>query len=145
MPPQVHRMNRHPGSSRFQERAFTLVELLVVIVVIAILAAITLNIAGGVNQKATMDKARAEIAAISNALEQYKSVNDTYPPAGTSNTVPLDLIEPFYQATKYLTNGSGQLMDPYDNAYKYKVPGDNKPASFDLWTTDRNGNTLGNW
>ena len=123
-----------------KKEGFTLIELLVVITVIAILAAITLNIAGGVNQKATMDKARAEIAAISNALEQFKSVRDHYPTNATIEEEPLIMnssinsIQPFYADTKYLTNKDGHLLDPYGNAYNYKHPGDNNPASFDLWS-----------
>jgi general secretion pathway protein G len=137
---------RFPVSS---SPAFTLIELLVTVTVIAILAGITLGAMGGVNQKATRDKTKAEIAAISNALEQYKSVNDSYPTAGGNSTVPFAAtgatIRPFYIANKVQTNSSGQLQDPYGNAYKYKTPGDNNPASFDVWTTDSKGNTIGNW
>jgi general secretion pathway protein G len=140
---------RVPVSGFRSRLAFTLIELLVTITVIAILAGITLGAMGGVNQKATRDKTKAEIAAISNALEQYKSVNDSYPTAGGNSTVPFAAtgatIRPFYIANKVQTNSSGQLQDPYGNAYKYKTPGDNNPASFDVWTTDSKGNTIGNW
>ncbi len=129
--------------------AFTLIELLVTVTVIAILAGITLAAMGGVNQKATRDKTKAEIAAISNALEQYKSVNDTYPTAGGNSTVPFaetgQTIRPFFIANKVQTNATGELQDPYGNTYKYKTPGDSNPASFDVWTTDSKGNTIGNW
>ena len=141
---------RSPLSAfRSSSPAFTLTELLITITVIAILAGITLAAMGGVNQKATRDKAKAEIAAISNALEQYKSVNDSYPAAGGNNTVPFGTngatIRPFYIANKVQTNASGQLEDPWGKAYKYQTPGDNNPASFDVWTTDSKGNTIGNW
>jgi general secretion pathway protein G len=140
---------RFPVSGFRSRLAFTLIELLVTITVIAILAGITLGAMGGVNQKANRDKTKAEIAAISNALEQYKSVNDSYPTAGGNSTVPFAAtgatIRPFYIANKVQTNSSGQLQDPYGNAYKYKTPGDNNPASFDVWTTDSKGNTIGNW
>ena len=139
---------------RINRSGFTLIELLVVITVIGILAAITLNIAGGVNQKAAMDKARAEIAAISNALEQYKNVKDYYPTNATTNpenlcltntNAPEDSIMPFYQASKVLTNAAVELLDPYGNPYQYRYPGINNPASFDVWTTDSKGNIIGNW
>ena len=143
---------RFPVSS---SPAFTLIELLVTITVIAILAGITLAAMGGVNQKATRDKTKAEIAAISNALEQYKSVNDTYPTAGGNSTVPFAssgnaTIRPFYIANKVQTNSSGELQDPYGKAYLYQVPGTKNPASFDVWSAGKDGcgasdDDIGNW
>ena len=145
----------HPAISPAPRPAgFTLIEILVTITVIALLAGLTLAAVGGVNQKASRDKAKAEIAAICNALEQYKSVNDSYPPAGTGGTVPFtptgETIRPFYIANKIETNSSGQLQDPYGNAYLYKKPGNKNPASFDVFSTGKDGaaNTtddIGNW
>jgi general secretion pathway protein G len=130
--------------------AFTLIELLVVVTIIAILAGLTLAISGGANQKAAMDKARAEVTAIANALEQYKIANDSYPAAGGNGTVPIATIRPFYQAAQIQTNSSGQLEDPYGNAYQYRSPGTRNPASFDVFSRGRDGsqNTtddIGNW
>jgi general secretion pathway protein G len=127
--------------------AFTLIELLVTITVIAILAGITLGAMGGVNQKATRDKTKAEIAAISNALEQYKSVNDTYP-----SSITFSVIGPFYIANKVQTNSSGELQDPYGKAYQYSTAttGMKNPASFDVWSKGKDGisstsDDIGNW
>ena len=133
--------------------AFTLIELLVTITVIAILAGITLAAMGGVNQKTTRDQAKAEIAAISNALEQYKSVNDSYPAAGGNSTVPFAetgaTIRPFYIANKVQTNSSKQLLDPYGNTYRYQLPGSKNPASFDVWSIGKSSSDstddIGNW
>ena len=136
--------------------AFTLIELLVTITVIAILASLTLAAVGGVNQKAYRDQAKAEIAAICNALEQFKSVNDYYPVAGGNGTVPFAssgnaTIRPFYIANKISTNASGQLADPYGNAYLYSTnrSGMKNPASFDVWSTGKSSSDstddIGNW
>ena len=133
--------------------AFTLIELLVTITVIALLAGLTLAAVGGVNQKSYRDKAKAEITAISNALEQYKSINDTYPAASGNGTVPFassgETIRPFYIANKIETNSSGQLTDPYGNAYLYIMPGSKNPASFDVWSTGKSSSDstddIGNW
>ena len=132
--------------------AFTLIELLVTITVIAILAGITLAAMGGVNQKATRDKAKAEIAAISNALEQFKSINDKYPAAGAGLYVPFastgETIRPFYIANKIETNATG-LLDPYGNTYRYQLPGSKNPASFDVWSIGKSSSDstddIGNW
>lgn len=142
-----------PSPLRSRVSAFTLIEILVTVTIIAIIAGITLAAMGGVNQKATIDKTRAEIAAIANALEQYKSINDTYPPAGGSGTVPFATsgnatIAPFYQANKIQTNSSGQLIDSFGNAFLYQVPGTKNPASFDIWSKGRDSasnDDIGNW
>jgi general secretion pathway protein G len=60
-------------------RAFTLVELLVVMAVIAILIGISLAAMSGVQDGAARSRARTEIAAISTALESYKLDNGAYP------------------------------------------------------------------
>ncbi len=134
--------------------AFTLVELLVVISIIAVLVGFTLAALRGAKEKAFLDTARAEISAIANAVEQYKMVNDSYPPPGSNNTVPFasgsNSIRPFYSAARFKTNAVGQLADPYGNAYKYEAPGVKNPASFDVFSHGRDAvpNTdddIGNW
>jgi general secretion pathway protein G len=148
---------RFPVSGFRSRLAFTLIELLVTITVIAILAGITLAAMGGVNQKATRDKTKAEIAAISNALEQFKSVRDDYPTnSDTNNFYPLVMtndvnsIQLFFIANKIQTSSSNQLLDSYGNAYLYKKPGTKNPASFDVFSRGRDGLTntsddIGNW
>lgn len=72
-------------SSRFvvypsqRSKGFTLLELLVVITVIGVLSAITFGIASGVQDAQNRAKARAEIAAISQAIESFKSKSGDYP------------------------------------------------------------------
>lgn len=62
-----------------RRRGFTLVELLTVMAVIAILAALTLQVSGFVQKKAAMSRAESEIKALEAACESYKSDNGTYP------------------------------------------------------------------
>jgi prepilin-type N-terminal cleavage/methylation domain-containing protein len=59
--------------------SFTLVELLTVMAIIAILLGILLAAMSGVMRTASRDRARAEIQAMSAALESYKSDNGIYP------------------------------------------------------------------
>src|SRR5437016_9867211 len=65
-------------------RAFTIIELLVVITIIIILGSLILSTVGYVQKKGARSRAEAEIAAISAALENYKADNGIYPT--TANT-----------------------------------------------------------
>ncbi|HEY6071296.1 MAG TPA: type II secretion system protein, partial [Chthoniobacterales bacterium] len=66
---------------------FTLIELLVVIAVIIILAGLILSTVGYVQKKGAHSRAEAEIAAISAALENYKSDNGIYPADPNTNSL----------------------------------------------------------
>ena len=59
--------------------SFTLVELLTVILIIAILMALTIAASEGVLNMAARSRARSEIAAMGSALENYKTDNAIYP------------------------------------------------------------------
>lgn len=67
--------------------AFTLIELLTVIAIIAILAGITYGISAGIYQRQARTTAQAELSAISSALEAYRSQYGMYPIADTGNAV----------------------------------------------------------
>lgn len=66
--------NRRPG--------FTIVELLIVIVVIAILAAITIVAYSGLQQRARDSQRQSELSTIQKVLELYKANNGAYPACG---------------------------------------------------------------
>jgi general secretion pathway protein G len=82
LPAREARLNRQAG-----KRAFTLIELLTVIAIIAILAAITFGVVKGVNERAAIGQAKGELASLSQALELYKMQYGDYPRVGTSNAV----------------------------------------------------------
>ena len=60
-------------------RAFTVLELLIVISLIAILASITLVIGRSVTERSKIAQAKAEMAVLAAALEQYKQQYGDYP------------------------------------------------------------------
>src|SRR3546814_12136180 len=66
---------------RSAEHGFTLVELMVVIVIIGLLATIVAINVIPATDTARVEKARADIATIEQALEQYRLDNLTYPSA----------------------------------------------------------------
>lgn len=61
------------------QRGFTIVELLIVIVVIGILAALVLNTFAGVQKRARDTERQTDATAISTQLERYYADNGKYP------------------------------------------------------------------
>ena len=143
--------------------AFTLVELLVVIAIIVILAGLLLSTSGFVQEKAGIERAKNEIAAISTALEAYKLDNGTYPqqPAAKADSdsddstkILISELMPTNAGTKVYfsvpkkmlsdTNSpaTSYLNDPFGNSYHYQFPGDTNrsgEAFFDLWSEGKAG------
>ena len=148
-----------PRPSR--QLGFTLIELLVVIAVIAILAGLVLQTAGYAQKKAARSRAEAEIAALSAALENYKSDKGDYPKwtnttttsSGNNALVRAELAPSsanstnnkiYFEFSKKMgtnvdvseTNQS--ILDPFGNAYGYQYPGNSTrsgPNFFDLWSS----------
>ena len=61
--------------------AFTIVEVLAVISIMALLAALVIGLQGRVKGKAEESRLMTEMAGIELALENYKAVNGNYPPS----------------------------------------------------------------
>lgn len=83
---------RKPENSR---SGFTLIELLMVFTVIAILAAITFGISGGVRNAQNRSKVKVELAAITQALEEFKARYGDYPwHDSSSGSYPTSQVDP---------------------------------------------------
>ena len=83
----MHTLARFPAREarlkcQVGNRAFTLIELLTVIAIIAILAGITLGVIKGVNERSAIGRAKAELSVLSQALEAYKLQYGDYPRVG---------------------------------------------------------------
>ena len=144
--------------------AFTLVETLTVLLIIALLTALITGVVGYVNRKADDDRARVEISSLELAIERYKLDTGAYPTSSAvraSLPLALPLAEitnsallyaqltsgprAYYQfrSNQVLTVGSATnltvILDPWNLPYNYfcRYPTTNaqvNKATFDLWS-----------
>lgn len=85
------------------KNGFTLVELLIVIVVIAILAAISIVAYSNIQQRARNSIRAQDITSIQKALELYRAEHGQYPPseAPGANALPAGFISPYSTTAAY--------------------------------------------
>ena len=123
-----------PGP-RDDERGFTLVELMVVIVIIGLLATVVLVNVLPSQDRAMTTKARADIATLEQAMEMYRLDNFTYP----SDLNALVSPAPGADASRFRSGGYVKRLpdDPWSRPYQLAVPG--KAGPFDIYSLGSDG------
>ncbi len=121
----------------------TLIEMMVVLVIIALVAAIIVPNVIGRPDEARVAVARTDIRAIGSALELYRLDNQSYPTTeqglAALATRPTAPPEPSnWVAGGYL---SSTPEDPWGNAYLYRSPGET--GGFDLVSLGADGSPGG--
>lgn len=69
------------------QQGFTIVELLITIVIVAILASVSVTAYSGIQQRGRDAQRVSDMNAIVKALEMYKIQTGNYPPTGTTNVL----------------------------------------------------------
>lgn len=113
---------------RASRSGFTLVEVLTVIAIIALLAALILGLAGNAQKKAARSKAESEIAQLESFVTDYQMKYGQVP---TTNTT---LAAALKAANHSLTNAADAASlptDPWGAVYKYQA---SSKATFYLWS-----------
>jgi general secretion pathway protein G len=127
---------------RRTREGFTLVELLLVIIIIATLAAIVVPRFAGRSEEARVAKAKADIAILENQLDIYAQDNlDRYPTTeqGLRSLREQPTTPPVPKKWKGPYIKKGVPKDPWENDYKYVCPGKHNPSSYDLWSMGPDG------
>lgn len=142
--------NRIPSVRR--SRAFTLIEIMVVVIILGVLAATIMPQFIGMTHDAKVSAAKANIAEFESALERYNVHMDRYP--STDEGLKVLVEAPPGNDAKWRGPYVKQLRpDPWGNPYQYRAPGTRHATSFDLWSRgadnadggEGQGMDIGNW
>ena len=133
-------------------QAFTLIEIMVVVVILGILAATIIPQFMGTTHEARVNTAKANVAQLESALERFHIHMDRYP---TTEEGLNALVEPPSADEKrwrgpYVTR---LRPDPWGNPFQYRNPGVQHKSGFDLWSRgadgadggEGEGADIGNW
>jgi len=118
-------------------RGFTLIEILLVLLIISILAALTVPNFVGQGEKARRSAAKAEIESnLGTALDMYELDNGRYPSTEqglraliaepTTAPIPKNWNGPYLKKKKVIPK------DPWGNDYAYASPGVHNTDEYDL-------------
>ncbi len=140
--------------SRRSEAGFSLVELMVVILIMSLLAAVIFVNVAPVGDSSRVAKARADIATLEGALEQYSLDMYGYPSEADGlealSTPPAGANTANYRPGGYIRRIQ---LDPWGNSYQYVNPSERSNAAFDLYSFGADGQPggedmnadIGNW
>jgi general secretion pathway protein G len=136
--------------STMQQKGFTLLEIMVVIVILGVLAAMVVPNLIGNKDKADIQKVKSDIVALENALDMYKLDNSVYPT--TDQGLEALVSEPSISPTPRNYREDGYIkrlpQDPWGNDYVLNSPGEN--GKIDILSVGLDGeegtdDDIGNW
>lgn len=148
MPSLSHRLQQRRGSG-----GFTLIEIMVVVVILGILAAVVVPRIMDRPDDARIAKARQDIRALQSALELYRLDNYQYP--STQQGLEALVSEPSGEPPARNWKPGGYINslpeDPWGNEYQYVQPGEH--GDYDVFSYGADGREggegvnadIGNW
>ena len=138
--------------SKITKNGFSLIEILVVLLIIGLLTTlVAVNVLPS-QDRARVEKAKADISIMGDALEMYRLERFNYPNNEMGLRALLRSDEENFQNS---LNTRGYIKslpkDPWGNEYQYVIPGDK--GEYDLFSMGADGNIggeglnadIGNW
>ena len=115
-------------------RGFTLIEVMLVVIIIAVMAALVMPRLGGRSEQAKQSRSKADVASIGVAIGLYELDLGGYP----------ENLEALSKNTGSNAEWKGPYLDnvpidPWGHPYHYQSPGQHNPDKFDLNSLGRDG------
>jgi general secretion pathway protein G len=145
-------MNRAVLNSGLSACAFTLIEIMVVVVILGILAATIIPQFIGTTQDAKISAAKIAVGELETAAEKFYIHLDRYPT--TEEGLKVLVEAPSGDEKKWRGPYIKMLrQDPWGNPYQYRAPGIHHTSSCDIWSRGAGGADggegdaadIGNW
>jgi general secretion pathway protein G len=128
-------MRRFKRRNNAMKKGFTLVELMLVVIIIGVLAAMIVPRMAGRSEEARASVAQADIMSISTALRLYELDNGAFPTTSEG-------LEALLEKPSSARNWKGPYLerkpvDPWGQPYAYRSPAQYSRAGFDLYSIGR--------
>jgi len=141
-------------TARATQRGFTLIEIMVVVVILGILAAVVVPRVMDRPDQARTTKAQSDIRALESALNLYRLDNFNYPTTEQGLNALVRMPTGQNAPRNWRTGGYLDRLqkDPWGNDYQYQMPG-RDGRQFDLYSLGADGRPggtdanldIGNW
>ncbi len=134
---------------RKSQRAFTLIELLLVLVILAVLAAVVVPKFTKRSEQARIAAAQTDISNMETSLDAFEVDTGRYPSSEEG-------LQALVEAPGSIKNWKGPYLkkgvpnDPWGNPYNYRNPGSHNSTGYDLYSFgpdghDGGGDDIDNW
>lgn len=135
-----------------RERGFTLIELMLVLVILSILAAIVVPKFSGRTEQARNTAAQSQISTFGTALDAFEVDNGYYPKGrnGLNDLVVRPRDAQNWKGPYMKAEGDQLPLDPWQHPYAYECPGKHNPSSYDISSAGPDGRAgteddINNW